>query len=139
MKNLCLALIVNAALVLGLATISSLAPAQDREPPANSQASRGNAQPPSPEEVVDLLGTKLNLTDQQKSQMVPIIADRQQKLQALRSDTSMRRLQKMRKMKGIFADSDKKINAILNDEQRQQYAQIEQQIRQEIKDRRQNR
>lgn len=91
----------------------------------------------TPEAVVNRLATKLNLTDDQKTQITPIIADRQQKLQELRSDTSMRKMQKMRKAKGIFEDSDKKINAILNDQQRQQYAQLEKQMREEMKQRRQ--
>ena len=54
--------------------------------------------------------------------MLPVIADRQQKLLAVKGDTSMRPLVKMRRMKEIFEDSDKKINAIPNDQQKQQYA-----------------
>lgn len=115
------------ALAFGLllvATIASPAPAQDQ------QTSIEGRTPPSPTQVVNFLGNKLNLTDDQKSQILPIIADRQQKMQALRADTSMRPLQKKRKMKAILSDSDKKINAVLNNEQKKQYAQIEEQMRQ---------
>jgi len=94
---------------------------------------------PSPDEMVDVLGSKLNLSDDQKAQIKPIIEERRQKLQALRSDTSMRPFPKKRKMKSIFDESDKKIKAVLNDEQKKQYAQIEQQMREEIKERVQNR
>ena len=106
---------------------------QSRSPAAST------TQPPSPDEVVDALAAKLNLSDNQKTQITPIIADRQQKLQALRSDSSIRPMQKMGKMKGIFEDSDKKIKAVLTDQQKQQYVQMEQQMRQQMRERMQNR
>ena len=100
---------------------------------------KGAVQPMTPDDVVDTLAAKLNLSDDQKTQIKPIIADRQQKLQALRGDTSSRPMQKMRKMKSIFNDSDNKIEAVLNDQQKQQYIQMEQQMRQQIRQRMQNR
>lgn len=93
----------------------------------------------TPDEVVNTLATKLNLTDDQKSQIKPIIADRQQQLAALKADTSMRPRKKLRKLKGIFNDSSKKIEAVLNDQQKQQYAQLEQQMREQVRERIQNR
>ena len=38
-------------------------------------------------------------------------------------------------MKSVLDDSDKKINAVLNDQQKEQYAQIEQQMREQIRER----
>lgn len=93
----------------------------------------------TPDEVVNTLATKLNLTDDQKQQIKPIIADRQQKLAALRSDTSMRPMKKLKKVRGIFHDSDQKIEAVLNDQQKQQYIQIEQQMKDQIRQRAQDR
>jgi len=131
MKKHCIALIVISTTVLGFTTIAPLARAQDQLP-ANSQTVR---QPPSPEQVVELLGKKLNLTEDQKAKIAPIIAGRQQQTQALRADTSMRQRKKMRKLKSIFKDSDKKIEAILTKEQKQQYAQIKEQMREQMKER----
>jgi hypothetical protein len=48
-------------------------------------------------------------------------------------------MQRMRKAKKIVEDSDKKIEPLLNDQQKQQYAQIEQQMRQQARARMQNR
>ncbi len=93
----------------------------------------------SPDEVVEKLGVKLNLSGDQKAQIKPIIADRQQKMQALRSDSSLRRGQKGRQMKAIFEESDKKIKAILTPDQQKQYAELEQQMKEQAKERRQNR
>jgi Spy/CpxP family protein refolding chaperone len=135
MKKAMLSSLVAMGLLLTAGTFLSSAVAQDQ----SGSSAPAKMQPPSPDEVVDTLAAKLNLSDDQKTQIKPIIADRQQKLQTLRSDTSMRPMQKMRKMKGIFDDSDKKIEAVLNDQQKQQYIQMEQQMRQEMRERMQNR
>lgn len=125
--------------VTGLLLLSSsmmqVAMAQDQAPPAQF----GAMQQRTPDEVVNNLAAKLNLTDDQKNQIRPMIADRQQRMAALRSDTSMRPMQKMRTMRDIFQDSDKKIKTVLNDQQRQQYIQLEQQMRDQIRQRMQNR
>jgi periplasmic protein CpxP/Spy len=133
-------LAIHIVLVAGSAALVPNLWAQDQETTATTQDQQAEAASPrSPEQVVQHLAEKLNLTEDQKTQITPIIADRQQKLSELRGDTSMRPMQRMRKAKSIFHDTDKKINAILNDQQRQQYAQIEQEMRQEMKQRKQSR
>ena len=90
---------------------------------------------PTPDQVVQKMSEKLNLTDQQKAQITPIIADRQQKMQALRADQSMERPEKMQKMKAINQDSDTKIKSVLTDEQKQKYEAMQQQAREEMRKR----
>ena len=123
---------IHPAIVIGLLLLPTVgglvARAQDQ-----------TMQPRTPDEVVDTLATKLSLSDEQKTQIKPIIEDRQQQITALRSDTSSRPRQKMKKMKGIFQDSDKKIEAILNDQQKQQYIALEQQMREQARERMQSR
>lgn len=92
---------------------------------------------PTPEEVVAMLNSKLSLTDDQKAQITPIIADRQQQLRTAAADDSTRRFKKARKMKSIYEDSDKKIKAALTDDQKKKYEEIEQQMREQMKERRQ--
>ena len=94
---------------------------------------------PTPDEVVGILDSKLSLSDDQKAKITPIIADRQQKMKALKTDTSLRPMQRMRKAKEILSDSDKKINAVLTPDQQQKYAQIEQQMQEQMKQRMQQR
>lgn len=104
------------------------------------QASTGNAATasmPTPDEVVARLDSKLSLSADQKTKIKPIIADRQQKLKALAADQSMRRLKKEREMKSIFNESDARIKALLTDEQKQKYTEIEEQMREQVKERRQ--
>ncbi len=138
MKQFCFTFACYLALAITFTAAPGLA--QDSPVPSDSQATPDdNAQRRSPDQIVDRLASRLNLTDDQKSQILPIITDRQQKLQTLRADTSMRRRKKMRQMKSILEESDTKINAILNDQQKQQYAQMEQQMREQIRERRHDR
>ena len=92
---------------------------------------------PTPEEVVSMLDRKLSFSDDQKAKITPIIADRQQRLREVAADQSGRRFQKARKMKSIYEDNDKKIKAVLTDDQKKKYGEIEQQMREQIKERRQ--
>lgn len=135
MKKLSRMLMLVTILAAGIATASLPMLAQEGQEEENSQSTEaGNGQRFSPEQVVQRLSEKLNLTDDQKSQITPIIADRQQQLRALRANTSMRPLQKRRKMKSIFEDSDKKIKSILTAEQRKQYDELEKEMREQMKD-----
>jgi len=90
---------------------------------------------PNHDEVVGLLAEKLFLSNDQKSRIAPIIADRQQKLKAILADTSSRPMQQRRKAKEVLSDSDKKINTILTLDQQQKYTQVEQQIQKQMKQR----
>ena len=92
----------------------------------------------TPNEVVADLGTKLSLSDDQKAKIKPIIEERQQKMRAL-ADSGGRRMKKAREMKSIMKDSDKKIDTILNEDQRKKYAELKDQMREEAKERRQER
>lgn len=123
-------------LIAGFALLPPAARAQDDD---SSGAADASQQKLTPEQVVNGLAAKLNLSDDQKAQITPIVADRQQKLRDLAADTSMRPFKKKREMKSILADSDKKIEAVLDDQQKQQYQQIEQQMREQMKQRMQNR
>ena len=105
--------------------------------PQASNGSAATASMPTPDEVVARLDSKLSLSADQKTKIKPIIADRQQKLKALAADQSMRRLKKEREMKSIFNDSDARIKALLTDEQKQKYTEIEEQMREQVKERRQ--
>ena len=70
------------------------------------------------------LGKKLGLSGDQVSQITPILADRQQQMQNLRADTSLSRSDRHAKAKSIFEDSKSKIEALLNDTQKQQFEQM---------------
>ena len=90
---------------------------------------------PTPEEVVARMDSKLSLSDEQKAKITPIIADRQAEMKAL-AQSSGRRRKKGREMKSIMSESDKKIEAILNDDQKKKYEEMEQEMREQARQRR---
>jgi Spy/CpxP family protein refolding chaperone len=100
-------------------------------------ASQTAGQWPGPDEVVAKMSSKLNLTEDQKAKITPVIADRQTQMKALMADTSGRRMQKARKAKSIMSDSDKKIEAVLTSDQKKTYAQMKEQMKEEMQARRQ--
>ena len=120
-----------ACLLAAIAFASQVAPAQDAAP-ESAQGARGW---PSPEEVVGRLDSKLGLSDDQKAKITPIIAERQQKMKALAADNSGRRRQKMRKMKSIMSESDAQIRAVLTGDQKQKYTEMQQQMRDQARQR----
>ena len=77
-----------------------------------------------PEARLDWLSQQLNLTDEQKEKLKPILADESRQMKAVRDDTSLTADQKHDKMKQIKASTRPQIEAILTPEQRQKFAQI---------------
>ena len=129
---------LSAALIFALSGSALLAqdqPAAGAPPPAatsqaaTSQAPSPDAQPnrvPNPERQAKMMAKKLALTADQRSQIEPILADRQQQIQTARADTTLAPRVRRAKVQGILQDSDRKIEAILNDAQKQQYEQLKQ-------------
>jgi hypothetical protein len=68
----------------------------------------------------------LGLNPDQVAKIEPILADRDQQVQSVRSDTSLAPNDRKAKMHGIRQDSDSRIEALLTDTQKQQYEQIKQ-------------
>jgi Spy/CpxP family protein refolding chaperone len=68
----------------------------------------------------------LNLSDDQKAKLRPIIQDENQQMEALRSDNSLTQEQKIDKANQIRAAASPKIKAILTPEQLQKLAQLQQ-------------
>ena len=130
-------------LVFLIASSASYAVGQQPAPPPTNQPIPSESVPtttggwPTPEEAVTRMSSKLNLTDDQKAKITPIIADRQAQMRTLMADTSGRRVQKARKAKSIMSDSDKKIEAILTSDQKKTYAQMKEQTKEQLQARRQ--
>jgi hypothetical protein len=106
-----------------------LAQPSDANQPAAAQQ-RGQWQsvnhPPErdPAKQAAHLGKQLGLTRDQVAQITPILADRQQQMQNLRADGSLSRKARRAKTKALQQDSKSKVEALLNDSQKQQYEQL---------------
>ena len=92
----------------------------------------------SPDQQLDRLTQRLNLTDDQKNQIRPILEERQQKMQSLHSDNSHSREDKMSKARSTFEDSNNKIRAVLNEDQKQKFDQMRQRRREHMRNRESN-
>lgn len=136
--------ILSAACLAALiGTSASYVVGQQPTPPPANQPIPSESVPtttggwPTPEEAVTRMSGKLNLTDDQKTKITPIVAARQTQMRALMSDTSGRRMQKARKAKSIMSDSDKKIETILTSDQKKIYAEMKEQMKEQLQARRQ--
>ncbi|MBV9301410.1 MAG: hypothetical protein JOY62_18885 [Acidobacteriaceae bacterium] len=96
---------------------------QNTTPPAKESARRQQA---DPQREVNRLGKKLNLTDDQKNQILPILTERQQTMRSIHQDSSLSAEDRRAKMRAAWEDSDNKIKAALNDQQKQKYDEMQQ-------------
>jgi protein CpxP len=142
MKNQLCRLAISGFLATGLTLCSAAAFAQQDNataptPDASAPQQGGGYghQPKSPDEQVARMTKRYNLSSDQQAQIKPIIANQQQQMQALRQDSSLSREDKMAKMKSLHEDSSTKIQAVLNDSQKQRFAQDQQRRQQQMQER----
>jgi protein CpxP len=118
---------LGSLLAVGLSGNALLAQDQSAPPAASAQApAQRPAHVPNPRHQAKKMARALALTPDQVSKIEPILADRDQQVQSLRSDTTLAPNNRKAKMHGIRQDSDTRIEAILNDTQKQQYEQVKQ-------------
>jgi periplasmic protein CpxP/Spy len=73
------------------------------------------------------IAQQLNLTPQQKEKVLPILADEVSKVQAIKNDNSLSKMQKMQQLRAIHQQTDPQMKAILSPEQYQKLKTIRQQ------------
>jgi len=73
------------------------------------------------------IAQQLNLTPQQKEKILPILADEVPKVNAIKSDNSLSKMQKMQQLRAIHQQTDPQMKAILSPEQYQKLKTIRQQ------------
>ena len=80
----------------------------------------------SVDQHLQMLSEKLNLTDDQKAKLKPVLQDQMQQMKAVREDSSLSQEQKHAKMKSIHESLDDQINAVLTPEQQAKFKQMRQ-------------
>jgi len=80
---------------------------------------------------LEALGKQLNLTPQQKGELLPILQAEGPKLEAIKNNSSLSGMQKMRQLRAIHNESAPQMQKILNPEQYQKLQTIRQQEIQE--------
>ena len=66
---------------------------------------------------VQAIAQQLDLTPQQKGKILPILADEGPKVEAIRNDNSLSKVQKIQQIKAIHQQTDPQMKAILSQEQ----------------------
>src|SRR6266536_1121190 len=111
----------------GAVSFGSLATAQEKkeEKPAVPSPSAPSARPvPPTRDPSAALARFLNLTDEQKAKVKPLLEQEIADLKALREDKSLARETQMAKTKEIRDATTAKIKPLLNDEQAQKWERI---------------
>ena len=80
----------------------------------------------SPEVHLQMLSEKLNLSEDQKAKLKPILQDQAQQLRALRDDPSLSPEQKSAKKKIVRELTHDQINSVLTPEQQDKFKQMKQ-------------
>jgi Spy/CpxP family protein refolding chaperone len=99
---------------LSIAMFALLAPASFAQKGAAMQKAQAIAQ-------------QLSLTPQQKEKILPILAAEVPKVQAIKNDNSLSKIQKMQQLRAIHQQSDPQMKAILTPEQYQKLQTIRKQ------------
>ena len=104
-------LLTSAACLYAFLTLAPAAPGQATDPAAKLQA----------------LSQQLKLTPQQKIQVLPILKEEGPKLEAVKNNTSLSGMQKMRQLRAIHNESAPQLQQILTPAQYQKLQAIRQQ------------
>jgi protein CpxP len=133
MKTLWTCLIQSSVLAAGLVCSADVFAQQPKEPDFPPETS---APPPEqgpvgghrrgmmdPAQQLAGMTKRYNLSADQQNQVKPILVDQQQQMLLLHLDSSLSLDEKKAKMQNIRSDSDKKLAAILNDDQKKQFEQ----------------
>jgi Spy/CpxP family protein refolding chaperone len=99
---------------VSMAMVALLAPA--------SSAQKGSAM-----SKAQAIAQQLNLTPQQKEKVLPILIDEVPKVQAIKNDNSLSKIQKVQQVRAIHQQTDPQMKAILTPAQYQKLKTIRQQ------------
>src|SRR5689334_18523479 len=87
--------------------------------PSTSFAQKGGAM-----SKAQAIAQQLNLTPQQKEKILPILVDEAPKVNAIKNDNSLSKMQKMQQIRAIHQQTDPQMRAILSPQQYQKLKEI---------------
>jgi len=119
-------------LILLAAGLTFAQPSQESQAPTPNKHA-GMQRGESADQHLQMLSEKLNLTDDQKAKLRPILQDQMQQMKAVREDSSLSEEQKRAKMKPIHESLHDQINGVLTPEQQAKFKQMRQEQMQKHK------
>ena len=106
------------------------------QPGQQSQMAGRVAHPPTPKRELKHMARRLNLTEDQQQQMLPILRHGRQQMEEVRNNSSLTPQQRHRQVRALMMDTRQKLEAAMTGPQKQQFEQMLQQRRQRARDRR---
>lgn len=94
--------------------------------------------PPSADDLMKMLTERLSLSADQQAKIKPIVADMLKQMGALHQDESLSREEKMQKMRSLHDAARAKVRALLNDDQKKKFDEMQQEHRQHMQEREQH-
>jgi len=119
-------LLLSSALTLALMGTAAFAQQaqptlpENNSPNANAPYRHRGHHAPNPQKQAEMISKKLNLSADQTAKLTPILADRQQKTQALFQDQSLTQDQRRAQMKAIRENTQQQLATVLSPDQMQQ-------------------
>jgi protein CpxP len=110
-------LLLSTSLALALSTGLAVAQQTDAAPPP---ATKSHHHAHNPQREAARLSKKLNLTSDQTAKLEPILADRDQKLAALKNDSTISPVVMQQQMRALHQQTRQQLTAILTPDQLQQ-------------------
>ena len=118
-------LALGALLALGT-SYAALAQDTPQTPPDQGQAAPPAGHPTGtmrmdPDRQLARLTQELNLTQDQQTQIKPMLVDRQQKMQGLMENQSLSQDDRRQQARSVMEGFNKNLKSVLNDDQKQKY------------------
>jgi protein CpxP len=120
--------VLLATSLLGAAAFAQQNPAPP--PPNGADQPQGQRRGmPSVDDQVKMMSDRLNLTPDQQTKVKPILEDQRTQAQALRKDESLSDDDRRNKMRTLRESTNSKIRDVLTDDQKKQFDEMQQQMR----------
>lgn len=133
MKRQVSSLLFSAILAAGFAIAAPQEPSAAPAPPAQDHAQRG---PMDPNRQLQRMTKQLNLTSDQQNQILPILTGTQDQMKSIRGDSSLSDTDRRAKMRSLHEDTQAKIKAVLTDDQKKRFDEMQQRMRDRARDNR---
>lgn len=119
----------------------AMAAPQDAAPPPDAMPMNHGSRPMmmDPDQQLQTMTKRLNLSGDQATQIRPLLVDRMAQVKALQADSSLAPRDRFAKMRSISQETNSKISAILTDDQRAKFEAMEQHRRDAMRERMQER
>jgi protein CpxP len=112
---------------LALCELALAAPESNAQAQRTASTAPGTATNEQKLDKLEALSKQLNLTPDQKMKLFPILKAEAPKMQAIKDNTSLTKIQKLERIRTLHEQTDPQVQAILSPQQYQQLKDIRQQ------------